>query len=56
MVALLGLALEGAGTFFKLLAALASYQGATIGLALLVVAFFTGFVGKRTLPTSGNSS
>ena len=46
----------GPGTFFKLLAALATYQGVVIGFVLLGVAFFTAFVGKRTLPTSGNSS
>lgn len=47
---------EGPGTFFTLLAALATYQGLLIGLVLLGIAFFTAFVGKRTLPTSGNSS
>jgi hypothetical protein len=36
--------------------ALASYQGALISMVLLSLAFFMGFVAKRTLPTSGNSS
>jgi membrane-associated protease RseP (regulator of RpoE activity) len=47
---------EGPGTFFRLMGALASYQGALISMVLLGLAFFMGFVAKRTLPTSGNSS
>jgi hypothetical protein len=47
---------EGSGTFFRLVGALASYQGAFIAMVLLCMAFFMGFAGKRTLPTSGDSS
>lgn len=50
---------EGPTTFFKVVAALASYQAAFIAVVLLGLAFFMGFAAnaaKRTLPTSGNSS
>jgi regulator of sigma E protease len=47
---------EGMGTFFRLLGALASYQGFVVSLVLLSLAFMMSFAAKRTLPTSGNSS
>lgn len=47
---------QGSGTFFRLVAALASYQASLVALVLLSTAFFMGFVAKRTLPTSGNPS